>query len=112
MKITMYELSGMIKNGKAPRKIKYDDEIWNYKEGTNRYISENEDYCFGSIYFDDLNEEVEIIEEPQEHKIPKKFKVNWEIDDDNTIDLEVAGNIECKLADKINEIIDYLEEIE
>lgn len=89
--------------GKVPKKIKYDNEIWNYKEGINQYISDDDNYCLGGFDFDDLNNEVEIIEEKtQEHKIPEKLKLNTpypECEDTRFQDIE----------DKINEIIDYLE---
>ena len=32
MKVTIYELLGMIKDGKIPKKIKYDNDIWEYIE--------------------------------------------------------------------------------
>lgn len=61
-KITLYELLGLIKDGKAPKKIKYDEMIWEY-DG-DYYSSKNnvilEEYCNLTT---SLNDEVEILEE-------------------------------------------------
>ena len=66
MKITIYELLGLVKEGKAPKEIRYDDTIYEYSEVNDFY------YCNGfSLYRDFaangncLNDEVEIIEEPK-----------------------------------------------
>ena len=66
MKITMYELLGLVKDDKAPKKIVYNDIELEYSE-------ENEDYYryYGGGLFehkfgncvDFLDDEVEIIEE-------------------------------------------------
>lgn len=68
MKITMYELLGLVKDGKAPKKIKYNNIELEYEK---QYEDYNYYYCKGlfeykfetSIQF--LNDEVEIIEEPK-----------------------------------------------
>lgn len=64
MKITFYELLGLVKDGEAPRKIRYDDTIYEYSEIDDFY------YCNGfSLYREFatngncLDKEVEIIEE-------------------------------------------------
>ena len=72
MKITMYELLGLVKDGKAPKKIKYKSVELEYEE-------KNEDYCyyFNRYLFeykfttcnDFLNDEVEIPDEE-----PKKIE--------------------------------------
>jgi hypothetical protein len=74
MKITIYELLGMIKEGKAPKRFKYDSSEWLYDYESSAYW--NDKGVEFENYMDDglmkyLNEEVEIIE-PQEHKIPSK----------------------------------------
>lgn len=96
MKITMYELSGMVKDGKAPKKIKYENcEYYLYDDKT--YISTDKTRYFDNIYFTELNAEVEILKEPK--GIPEK--------------LEILPNNEQYsnkvLYGKINEIIDTLE---
>lgn len=66
--ITIYELLGLVKYGKAPKKIYYDDEIWEfhnngvYSSYWNEKDSEFQDYMESTI-FDCLNENVEIIED-------------------------------------------------
>lgn len=80
MKITMYELFGLIKEGKAPEKIKYVGTIYEYHESDNRYhkiISDfpDDDYDLskrlGYMNFCYLGNEVEIIEEDKKiEKIP------------------------------------------
>ena len=102
MKITIYELLGLIKDGKAPKNIKYDDMIWEY-DG-DYYSSKNniilEEYCNLTT---SLNDEVEIIEEQKEHKIPEKLNIS---------NFPRHNNSLKKTAIKLNEILDYLEEIE
>ena len=99
MKITMYELLGMVKDGKAPIIIKYANYIWTYEKCVNDYTNDNE-YLFADVMCnaDDnaifLNEKVEILEE--EKKIPEK------------LNLGNATVNEQQIEFKINEIIDYL----
>ena len=106
MKITMYELLGLVKDGKAPKKIKYDGEEYKITkillEDNNYYFNYiNEDMeCIFPINTNHLNDEVEILEE--EKKIPEKlFKID---DNDGYID----QNDVIKIGKKIDEIIDYL----
>ena len=106
MKITIYELLEMIKDDKAPKKIKYNNDIYEYEDCD--YFDINRGYLFDRYNVSGiLNDEVEILEE--EKKIPEKFKINYEIDEENTINMEKATMLECDLACKINEIIDYLD---
>ena len=53
----------------------------------------------------ELNDEIKIIEEPQEHKIPEKI-------DEEAFEKASSSYRERLNKDKINEILDYLEEIE
>lgn len=122
MKITMYELLEMVKDGKAPKKIKVGKKIYNYEtfnigKGDNYFTAEWEEVKGYRINYDgtyyyleirdyNLNEEVEILEEEKE--IPEKFKINYEIDEENTINMKEATMLECDLVYRINEIIDYL----
>lgn len=105
MKITIYELFGLIKDGKAPRKIVYDVLIWIYNKQDNDYYDENEIGLF-SKYLDRclsncLDDEVEIIEDNKKIEkldITEMFsKKKWKRD-------KYTWN-------KINEIIDKLNEI-
>lgn len=97
MKITMYELLGMIKDSKAPKKIKYENREY-YLYDNKSYLITDKTRFFDSVYFSDLNNEIEIIEE--EKKIPEKLIGE---DKGHYIDYNV-----CNIVGKINEIIDYL----
>lgn len=71
MKITIYELLGLIKDDKAPKTIKYDDYIWTLRKQFNDYwndisylITNGFEEWENSKNF--LNETIEIIEEEKE----------------------------------------------
>lgn len=68
MKIIMYELLGLVKDGKAPKKIKYGNVKLEYNEGCEDYYPYYGEglfeYKFGNCK-NFLNDEVEIIEEPK-----------------------------------------------
>lgn len=118
------ELLNKIANGEeVPKKIKYRNKIFIYDKDNQCYIFE--DY---NIYNDllmelsnhkgtELHYEVEIIEEPQEHKMPEKLDLGdyTEITSKNDMEYKMFEYIFNKNANafynKINEIIDYLEEI-
>lgn len=115
MKITVYELLGMVKDGKAPKKIKYNDTEY-YLYDRKSYLRTDNSRFFDSIYFKELNDEVEIMEE--EKKIPEKISIKKEhyneyIEDYcfKNIPLEnlILNQNEVVIIDKINEIIDYLD---
>ena len=99
MKITMYKLLGMIKDGKAPKKIKFNEIYCYYRECKNEYV----DYTnkpiiqWDYVVMNSLNDEVEIIEE--EKKIPEKLNIS---------NFPKHNNSLKKTAIKVNEIIDYL----
>ena len=102
------ELLNKIANGDRPNfRFKDNDYIYDEHDGNYRpsFLGMWKIYAI-------LNEEVEIIEEPQEHKIPEKLVVNLNSNDINAVNNYRATNLECELAFKINEILDYLEEIE
>ena len=96
MKISIYELLGMIKDGKAPKKIKYDNIIFEY-DGIY-YMTEHtylDEYCDISRC---LNDTVEILEE--EKKIPEKIDIS---------NFPKHNNSLKKTAIKLNEVIHYLQ---
>lgn len=125
--ITMYELLGMVKDGKAPKKIKYKDKIYYYHKGydfnymynsSSSSLMDNKKSLFvfssyklkdGRRYWDDntaidfLNDEVEILEE--EKKIPEKLGKCAYVDGDIGYSWTKS---EAILKTRINEIIDYL----
>lgn len=105
MKITIYELLGLVKDGKAPKKIAYNSVILEYAE-------ENEDYYgyYGLFEYkfttcnDFLNDEVEIIEEPKKiEKITVREKTLGFPNGEWT-----ARNMDKAFAIKINELIDEI----
>lgn len=63
MKITIYELLGLIKDGKAPKKFIYDNQLFILDEEDNVYRSHLGNR-FGAMYQLDikLNNEIEILE--------------------------------------------------
>ena len=80
MEITIYELLGMIKDGKAPYKIKYLDKYYTYVKEDYEDEEENQllswlfqDYCVEYV----LDEKVSIpFVESKENKIQKLNKPN------------------------------------
>ena len=116
MKITMYELLGLVKDGKAPKKIKYHNKEFEYKEGCEDYYG-----YYGNGLFKDkfgncknfLNDEVEIIEEPK-----KIEKIEIYEDEEGHYFLNNRNNkiyIRCDetdfMVDKFNELIDEINNI-
>lgn len=109
MKITMYELLGLVKDGKAPKKIKYDCKIWEYN-------SEYEDYCirngdileydyilFEKLFSNDfishfMNDEVEIIEKPKKIEKMECSVESW----------FSPSQADIEIIKKVNELIDEI----
>ena len=94
-----------------------DGDIYKYIGGSlyNETVGERAEWIIDNKW---LNEEIEIIEEPQEHKIPKKIEICYSPDIEEEIFYEkgnkpnhyVLGDAGNKLIiGKINEILDYLE---
>ena len=99
MKVTMYELLGMVKDGKAPKKFIYDNQLFILDEEDNVYRSQLGNR-FGAMYQLDikLNDEIEILEE--EKKIPEKLDIN--------LGMANMTPTEKYISNTVNEIIDYL----
>lgn len=117
MRITMYELLGLVKDGKAPKKIKYNDIELEYDKDTKDYYPYYDKYLFEFKFadcVDFLNDEVEIIEEPK--KIEKLEPVRGsDLADLTSKNVALKNNslIElCKtlknMNNKINELIDEI----
>lgn len=126
MKITLYELLGLVKDGKAPKKIKFRNEIYEYKNNiedgfidyvgiekeTNErfYLSSN----IGNNYISDIfTDEVEIIEEPK-----KIERIEMYQDEEghyflNKQDRKVYVNCDEMdfMVDKFNELIEEIEKL-
>ena len=117
MKITLYELLGLIKDGKAPKKIKFKDNIWELKDGF--YYNDDYEtydllsYIDDTYYLKEITElEVEILEDNK-----KIEKVNTYVLCDS--DFERKGEYSLKATEIIdrafeeyskalNEIIDII----
>lgn len=117
MKITMYELLGLVKDGKAPEKIKFRNEIYEYenniKDSFVDYVGiekeTNEVFYLssyiGNNYISDIfTDEVEIIKEPKKiEKITVREKTLCFQNGEWT-----ARNMDKAFAIKINELIDEI----
>lgn len=117
MKITIYELLGLIKDGKSPEKIKYKDNV--YYLGKNMvdlhtYQTEGSNTTRKlSLIIDNeylnLNDEVEIIEEPE-----KIEKISWSEKESLAGDFTASKKQEIlarrteKLKASLNELIDEI----
>lgn len=115
MKITIYELLGLIKDNKAPKKIKIDKDIAKLEIEDNQLNYRFNDS--GTLTFDyyiennKLNNEVEIIEEDKEIK-----KLNTSIINANRYDYDknkemTISNITADIlamSRTINELIDEI----
>lgn len=110
MKITIYELLGLVKDGKAPTKIKYKNNIFYFDK--HCYIYENKiDTGIAMWDFSCLNDEVEIIEEDK-----KIEKLNTSIINANRYDYDknkemTISNITAdilSISKAINELIDEI----
>ena len=104
MKIKIYDLLGLVKDGKAPKKIKYRDNIWGYVStimgtGYQYYSTFFEEWktLQNQVYLEEhLNDEVEIIEEPK-----KIEKIDF-----GTLNTQKEKNRAMK--DTINKLIDEI----
>ena len=119
MKITMYELLGLVKDGKAPKKIKFRNEIYEYenhiKDGFIDYVGiekeTNERFYLssyiGNNYISDIfTDEVEIIEELNKIEKEDLFKLDERMSKASLVAWQKANN--GILKKKINELIDEI----
>lgn len=107
--ITVYELLGLIKDGKAPKMIKYKDNNYIFTGYDYHCILTNiekgfVEYRLIKNYIQDLqsilNDQVEILEEDR----PIIEKIHLE----NMHDKESLRFSDYELQDKLNEVIDYI----
>lgn len=102
MKIKIIDLLvKMANNEEVPKKIKYQDELWEYNEYYGDYEKNNTylfEYLFDFEATDEfINDEVEIIKEPKKIKKCKNYEDFLDIDD-----------YVRHLRNKINELIDEI----
>ena len=112
MKITLYELLGLIKDGKAPKEIKIGNIKLKYNEGCEDYY-----HYYGRGLFEYkfencknfLNDEVEIIEEPK--KIEKIEMVGCNVRvpvlNNELVGTDTQLALETTIV-KVNELIDEI----
>ena len=109
MKTTIYELLDLIKNDKAPKKIKYNELIWCFDDGLEDYEQQGIrlfDFLFKRLVTSTaLEEEVEIIEEPK--KIEKIARCD-DVKMTHYGELYKPTENEEILRIKINELIDEI----
>lgn len=112
--IDLYNLIANEDFDKLPKKIKTGNIIWNYNREANTYFMDNS--TIELFYIEEitkkLNDEVEILDEKE---IPEKLKIEQDTSSGNYYIKNKYGT-KCYLtkhskifADKINEILDYLE---
>ena len=110
--ITVYELLGLIKDGKAPKKIEYQGNILEFdKEDYKFYVGADvlsDDSLVKYISVGNLNEKVEILEEDK--PIIEKIEIarNDITYDDGAIDNDGLVDNFIDVKDKLNEVIDYI----
>lgn len=115
MKITIYELLGLVKDGKAPKKIIYRDNIWEYVStimgtGYQYYSTFFEEWktLQNQVYLEEhLNDEVEIIEEDK--KIEKLNLPSFE--EFETMNVAEQYVATAKEYDVLNELIDEVNKL-
>lgn len=99
-------LNKIANEGKVPEKIKYDGRFYIFNEKKHNYYENETCYInWDYVALHCLNEEIEIIEEPK--KIEKIYHCCMEVSNEEIKFLIQNINI---LSDKINEIIDYINE--
>ena len=116
--ITVYELLGLIKDGKAPKKIEYQGNILEFdKEDYKFYVGADvlsDDSLVKYISVGNLNEKVEILEEdkPIQKNISRLSYQQigtYQLDNNDILGFIKALNEQLtKHGRKLNEIIDYI----
>lgn len=116
MKITIYELLGLIKDGKAPKKIRVDDYILELVENETNwkfaYIDGYDDYLFVDYHLR-LDDTLEILEEVED----KEYECIEEIQfkEEETISIKnilKMGNTINALIRNQKYILDYIKQLE
>lgn len=107
MKITIYELLRLIKDGKAPKKIKYKNNIYEYDGETQNYCSPINmiwDFLIGEDIVALLNDEVKIIEEDKKISFEKIEELTCGTYDFETQTINLLIKNQKRLIDEINKI--------
>ena len=114
--VTVYELLGLIKDGKAPKKIKWDNVEWEFKEEFDDYFRNGtylttEGFDIFNSAKDFLDNTIEILEENK--PIIEKIDLFDDLQDilnngDESIVLNAIHKCLTTEKYKLNEIIDYI----
>ena len=116
----MIDLLNKIANGEEVPMFKYEGHRYEYSKVNEMFEDlDNDERCKSEIYFCELNDEVEIIEEQEDKKIKRLNQDNFQC----VSNLEASGQsanyfeygLESEIrdiVDKINEIIDKVNELE
>lgn len=115
--ITIYELLGLIKDGKAPKLVKYDNYIWKYKKQFDDYFND-EEYLIENG-FDSWNNAKDFLEEKVEIIEDKSIieKINGGIITSRAVytnfndvfkDMSKSYETIDDIIIKLNEVIDYI----
>lgn len=115
--ITIYELLGLIKDGKAPKIVKWEDYIFSFYDGD--YLCKNKNFiknhetnyllCYlFSLPGSALNIKVEILEEDKHIIEEIEIARNDITYDDGAIDDDELVNNFIDVKDKLNEVIEFL----
>lgn len=105
MKITIYELLGLIKDRKAPEKIRYDGTIYEYSENDDFYYWEGLSlYREFATNGNCLDNEVEIIEEDKKMDFEEIEELTCNEYDFKTRTINSLIKNQRKLIDEINNL--------
>lgn len=105
MKITIYELLGLVKDGKAPKKIRYDGTIYEYSENDDFYYWEGLSlYREFATNGNCLDNEVEIIEEDKKIDFEEIEELTCNEYDFKTRTINSLIKNQRKLIDEINNL--------
>ena len=111
MKIKIIDLLIKIAKKEAPKRIKFQNKIWDFDNDAQDYNDRKKylltdymnNYIYKSVF---LNEEVEIIEEKEIEKLGKKFTLEG-----NTSELTKSDWQFSVISQKINELIDEINKL-
>lgn len=105
-------LNKIANDEEVPKKIKYNDYIYSAKgnaiDNFVDYCSEEDEWCFNHyVRYENLNDEVEILEEKK--KIPEKLIPTSLKGIDNLDEkIEIAHIDTISVIETLNQLIDYL----
>lgn len=104
--VTIYELLGLVKDNKAPQKIRFRDSLWIYSERDQDYLKQNNEHnLFGYAFncwrtSDFINDKVKILEEDKDIE----EITSGELCSRSYTNEQLRSDVDV-LRDKINEVI-------